>query len=68
MGYLLKKGAHLQITCMLLVTYLHFSRCSGAERTKSLSSLRRIFFYILDVFGNCYLVFSAAFTSYFYYE
>ena len=68
MGLLVKKGAHLQITCMLLVTYLHFSRCSGAEWTKSLNSLSRIFFYILDVFGNCYLVFSAAFTSYVYYE
>ena len=65
MGLLVKKGVHLQITCMLLVTYLHFSRCSGAERTKSLKSLNslsRIFFYILDVFGNCYLVFSAVFT------
>ena len=68
MGLLVKKGAHLQITCMLLVTYLHFSWCSGAERTSSLNSFTRIFFYILDVFGNCYFVFSTVFTSYVYYE
>ena len=68
MGLLVKKGMHLQITCMLLVTYLHFSRCSGVERTSSLNSFTQIFFYISDVFGNCYFVFSAVFTSYVYYE
>ena len=30
---LLKKGMHFQVTCMLLVSYLHFSLCPETERS-----------------------------------
>ena len=36
MGLFVKKGARFQVTCMLLVSYLHFSLCSGAERSATL--------------------------------
>ena len=71
-GFSVKKSAHFQVTCMLLVSYLHFSRCSGAERIATLILFILYFFqtlfYIFDVFGNNLCVFCTVHTLYVYYE